>query len=236
MPKKKLIIPNSWVFNEEVSINFDDHVKKSIPNYNYLQNIIAEISSNFIKNNSIVYDFGCSTGNTFLELIKLNLGVKFSMVGFDKSKKMIEIAKYKFPNEKKIKFFCVDILKKKLNKQSDLILSILLLPFFNIEEKTKFFDKCFKSLKKKGALLLVDKNISTNSLHENIFNLSYENFKLKKNLSAKEVLNKKNSLKSSMTILSLSELKKIIVDSGFEEKNISIFHKNLNFTGLLITK
>ena len=58
----KILIDGSWRFNKNVSINFDEHVKQSIPKYSFLQKNIARMCEYFIKKNCIVYDVGCSTG------------------------------------------------------------------------------------------------------------------------------------------------------------------------------
>ena len=61
---------NSWVFNKNVAISFDKHVRQSIPFYDLIQKYITSISEWFIKDNSIIYDLGCSTGETAKNIIK----------------------------------------------------------------------------------------------------------------------------------------------------------------------
>ena len=53
---------NSWIFNKNVAISFDKHVRQSIPFYDLIQKYITSISEWFIKDHSIIYDLGCSTG------------------------------------------------------------------------------------------------------------------------------------------------------------------------------
>ena len=67
----KLKIKNNWAFDKDVSKVFDKHVKQSIPFYNNFQKQMAKISEFYLKDFSIIYDIGCSTGNFILELNKI---------------------------------------------------------------------------------------------------------------------------------------------------------------------
>jgi len=55
---------NNWNFNKEVSEEFDLHVRQSIPLYNEFQKLTVKIAEFFIRNNDIIYDLGCATGET----------------------------------------------------------------------------------------------------------------------------------------------------------------------------
>ena len=49
----------------------------------------------FIRNNSTIYDLGCSSGNTIIEILKLNLNLNYKIFGIDTSPDMIKLAKEK---------------------------------------------------------------------------------------------------------------------------------------------
>ena len=48
----------------------------------------------------MVYDLGCSTGNTIIEILKLNLNVDFQIIGIDDKLSMLKIAKAKLSKQK----------------------------------------------------------------------------------------------------------------------------------------
>lgn len=58
--------------------NFDDHINKSIPNYDILWNSIISISEYFFVDNTNVYDLGCSIS----KLLK-SLDIKCFKYGYD---------------------------------------------------------------------------------------------------------------------------------------------------------
>ena len=91
--KNLIKISNSWKFNKNVSTNFDSHVIQSIPFYNEINKTIVTLSEFFMKENSKIYDLGCSTGNIASSLIKLNLSHPISIYAVDKEKSMLEVAK-----------------------------------------------------------------------------------------------------------------------------------------------
>ena len=57
-------VEGGWEFTSEVAENFDTHVRKSIPLYDEIQQMTVDMSEWFIKDNSVVYDIGSSTGET----------------------------------------------------------------------------------------------------------------------------------------------------------------------------
>ena len=72
--------------------DFEDHVSKSVQ-YIKGHELIVQLVI-FIKNDSIVYDLGCSTGKLLIDLIKRNnhkLNSKY--FGIDIEKDMIQFAK-----------------------------------------------------------------------------------------------------------------------------------------------
>ena len=235
MEKKiNLKISKTWSFNNKVAKVFDAHVNQSIPMYKEFHKQIAKISEFYLKDNSVIYDLGCSTGNYIYEVCKIK-NEKLNIYGIDESKKMIELAKLKtsiFKNNK-IKFICGDILKIKF-KRFDLAVCSLMMPFFSNQKQEKILKKIFNNLNKNGATIFLNKTICEYSNFENIFNQLYYDFKLSKKISSKDILKKAQSLRSVHTTNTaqndIKKLKKI----GFSK--IEIFFKYLNFTGYLVEK
>ena len=69
--KPNLKISRTWSFDEKVSKVFDSHVKQSIPLYKEFHGQIANISEFYCKDDSVIYDLGCSTGNFIKEISKI---------------------------------------------------------------------------------------------------------------------------------------------------------------------
>ena len=160
-------------------------------------------------------------------------------MGFDNSQKMIELAKRKtskiLKNNKRVKvdFQRKDITKINL-KKSNLIISVLLFPFLNLEQRKDLLRKIYKSLNSGGAFICVEKIRAKNSYFEDILNQMYFDFKLSKNLSEEEILNKAKSLRSSMYLFDEKKSKSLLESAGF--KDYEIFFKCFNFIGYIAIK
>ena len=224
----------TWSFNNSVVENFDKHILSSIPQYKDIQNYIADISEWFLKENSRVYDVGCSTSNTTYAISLKNKN-KLNFVCIDISKKMLEVSKKKLNLFKKnnYNFLCSDICKIKKLKKHDLSLCILTLPFLTDEKKISLLKKIYKSLNKNGALIVVDKIYSDFAMSENIFNQVYYDFKLN-SFTQKQILDKAKTLRSSMKLKTNKENIDLFKKSGFTK--YEIFFKWFNFCGYIIYK
>ena len=66
----------NWKFDQQVSESFDSHVIKSVPFYEEIQRMVVEISEYFIKDNSVIYDIGSSTGTTLSLLSQQHISKK----------------------------------------------------------------------------------------------------------------------------------------------------------------
>ena len=225
----------SWVFNKNVAIAFDRHVRQSIPFYELIQKYIISLSEWFIKDNSLIYDLGCSTGETARNILKFNKQkrIKFKYIGIDNSKQMIKLAKKKI-KKKNIIFKTADINNILFNKNSDLFISLLLFPFLKLHDRQKLLKKIYSSLKIGGALIFVDKVYSENPLVQDIFNQIYFDSKIENKLTTTQILNKAKSLRGSMNLYQQPELIKFCKNAGF--KKIDVFFKWFNFVGFIAIK
>ncbi len=232
------LVENTWRFDDNVANIFDKHVEKSIPHYQSLQKYLSRIAEWYLKDNSLIYDLGCSTGTTAIKLSELAINTNFNLIGYDDNKRMIDLAlkKIKKIKNKKAKFIFQkkNILKIKKFKRANLFYSILLFPFLSLYEKNQLLDKISKSLNEDGALISVDKIRSNNSNFEDIFNQLYFDHKIDQKLSHEEILKKQKSLRSSMYLLTENKTKSILKNNGF--KNFDIFFRCFNFIGYIATK
>ena len=225
----------TWKFNKDASKNFDEHVRQSIPHYDDIQKYICSLSEWFIKDNSIIYDLGCSTGETAKNLVTKYGDKNFKYSGYDLSSTMIKIAKNKNKkNKKKLIFKLGDINKIDFKKNSDLFISILTFPFLNSDQRIKLYKKIYKSLNYGGAIIFVDKVRSSKSVYEDMFNQVYFDFKTDNKLKHEQVLNKSKSIRSAMQLFEIDEINNFLKKAGF--KKSEKFFRWFNFVGIIAIK
>src|SRR5574344_219717 len=95
-------ISKQFEFDEEVASVFDDMLERSVPFYKEMQRLSIVFASKYLEENDRVYDLGCSTASTLIELSKY-FEKNLNLIGIDSSDAMIKRA------SNKAKAFGVDI-------------------------------------------------------------------------------------------------------------------------------
>ena len=233
--KKLIHISKSWSFNKNVSNNFDTHVVQSVPFYKEIIKIIAGMSEFFLKENSTIYDLGCSTGNVVSSLSKLGISHPINIYGVDKEKQMLKIAKKKIKKinlkkNTKIIFIQKDILKINLI-QNNLTICSLLFPFLKKKDQISLLKKIYMSLEIGGGIIILDKIKSNSVDFENMFNQIYFDFKKNKGINTNDIISKSKSLRSVHSLKTQKETLDMLKKTGF--KNIENFFKFGNFSAYI---
>ena len=81
-------------FGEKVASVFDDMLDRSVPFYREIQKMIVEMAIDFAVDGTNIYDLGCSTGTTLLNLGQ-NVCSKVKFIGIDYSQDMLAKCKQK---------------------------------------------------------------------------------------------------------------------------------------------
>src|SRR5690348_3713244 len=58
--------PSDFKFTSKVAGVFDDMVNRSVPFYEEIQRMVAELAADHAKEFTNIYDLGCSTGTTMI--------------------------------------------------------------------------------------------------------------------------------------------------------------------------
>lgn len=222
-----------WNFSSKKIVqNFDDHVLNSVPLYKEGHEIITYLSDFFLKENSICYDIGCSTGE-LLNKIDKNLNFKSNhYFGIDNEKEMISFAKKKY-KKKNIKFIYGDISKVKL-KKCDLIISYYTLQFLKPKNRSEVIKKIYNSLNWGGGFIFFEKVRAPDARFQDLMLRIYDEFKIKRGFKLNEIAAKTRSLYGVLEPFSTEGNKKILKVAGF--KDIMTISKYICFEGFLAIK
>ena len=233
--KKKIIINDGsrWTFSGNVSKLFDKHIAKSLPLYHQVRWLCLEIADHFLKDKSVVYDLGCSTG-TFLKSLQLKhqKRKKINYIGIDIVPEMINYAR-KLNHAKNIKYEKKDLINAKF-KKSDLIFSFYTLQFIDLKDREKIINNVYKSLNLGGAFILSEKIFSEYPKNQSMNNDIYTLWKLNQGFSKSEVIKKSQSLRGVLNPNSSKKNIELLKKSGFD--NIEVITKYLNFETILAIK
>jgi tRNA (cmo5U34)-methyltransferase len=195
--------------------------------------LAAQLSDYYIKDDSIVYDLGCSTGSFLKSLaIRHQNKSKIKLIGLDIVKQMINYAK-KNNGDKKINFQKKDFTTVNF-KKSDLIISFYTMQFIKPKKRQELINKIYKSLNWGGAFFLIEKVRSYDARTQDQLTCIYEEFKINNNFTLKEIVNKKQSLKGVLEPFSSLANFKILKRAGF--KDVSTVAKFICFEFFLAIK
>lgn len=202
--------------------NFDEHINKSIPNYDILINSIKSISEYFFTENANIYDLGCSTGH----LLK-SLNTQCQKFGYDNSNLLPKSSNLD------IEFIDVDLNKKFPINNACLVYSIFTMQFLNPSCRASFLSNIYEGLNYGGAFIICEKVYQDYGKIQEIMTFSHYDYKVKK-FSTDEIISKERDLRYIMKPSTNKELNDLLYNVGFSQ--ITQFWQMFNFKGYLAIK
>ena len=223
--------PFSWNFKKRTIKNFDEHINLSVPYYSEGHKLILNLAEFFVKEDSICYEIGTSTGTLSKKLAKKFSSKKSKFIGIDVEKDMIKIAKK--TKLKNLFFVHKDIRDYKL-LASDFITSYYTIQFIHAKERQAIFKKIYDSLNWGGGFILFEKVRAPDARFQDITSQMYDDFKSKNGFNEKEILLKTRSLRGVLDPYTSEENIRYLKRAGF--KDIMSVQKFLCFEGFLAVK
>jgi tRNA (cmo5U34)-methyltransferase len=227
------------VFNNEVAQVFDDMIVRSIPFYLEQQCMIKEIGKRFWIPNADVYDLGCSTATTLINLCREIEGPG-RFIGYDNSIPMLEQARQKIKEnglENRIEVRFGDLngdLSNLAIENASVIAMCFTLQFIRPLKRDNLIKKLYNALVEDGTLVVTDK-ILTSSTHMNRFFIDfYYDFKRRNGYSENEIMRKRESLENVLIPYRIDENLDLFRRNGFEI--VETFFQWYNFAGFLCVK
>ena len=131
-------------FNQEVTEVFEDMIDRSVPGYTTSLNIIQQQTKQFFKEETNIYDLGCSLGASTIALLNAVHG-NFKIIAIDSSESMIKACQNRFKEQIKadqINFLNEDILDSEIKNASVVVINFAL-QFLKIGDRSELFRKIY---------------------------------------------------------------------------------------------
>jgi len=207
-------IKKQFEFDEEVAAVFDDMLERSVPFYKESQKITEFFALKNLKEDSILYDLGCSTASLLLNIHR-SLDVNARLIGLDNSEAMLTQAKRKCEAYgAKIDVLNADILEYDY-QEADVFISNYTLQFIRPLVREELLKKIAASLKKDGVFIFSEKVISHHSkLNKDLIECYYD-FKKEQGYSEYEIMQKREALENVLVPYSEDENIKMALNCGF---------------------
>ncbi|MFC1573829.1 carboxy-S-adenosyl-L-methionine synthase CmoA [Candidatus Latescibacterota bacterium] len=234
--KPRLKRVDDFTFNDDVASVFNDMLSRSVPFYHEVQRMIAEISVDFISQDKCIYDLGCSTGTTLLNLDKvIDPSIKF--VGIDNSKDMLEQCRNNFKNGNMKRPYDLrldDLNQEIIIENASVVIMCLTLQFVRPIYREMLVELICKQLDNFGCLILVEKVMGEDSIFNRLFINYYYEMKKRNNYSELEISQKREALENVLIPYKLLENRELLLRSGF--RYVDTFFKWYNFSGMVAVK
>ncbi len=225
-----------FTFDRAVAGVFDDMVSRSVPFYAEMQRMVVEMAGDFVTPGSNVYDLGCSTATTFIQLHpRLPPSARF--VGFDNSEEMLVKAREKLAVsgvDRQVDLKVVDLDQGAPIENASLVMMILTLQFIRPLNRERLMQDIFRGLNDQGCLILIEKVLGEDSLFNRLFINYYYDMKRRHGYSELEISKKREALENVLIPYKLLENRELLLRTGF--RSVDVFFKWYNFCGMVAVK
>jgi tRNA (cmo5U34)-methyltransferase len=229
-------IEEDFVFNDHVAEVFDDMLDRSIPYYRQIIGMTARLLEQYLRPGDWIYDLGCSTGTTLLELTVLLKASELRYVGVDSSPAMIRKAVGKaenFSRSGSVRFVEKDIMELDVENAGAIILNYTL-QFIRPLQRKKFLRQVYGFLRPGGVLIMSEKVTCGDSRLNREFIKFYHQYKKERGYSELEIARKREALENVLIPFTGKENETILRQVGF--RSIERFFQWFNFVSFVAVK
>ena len=204
--------------------NFDEHIKNSIPSYEFFNSIAIELSKRSIENNTNVLDIGCSTGKLLHDLKNIHKNVNF--IGIEPEKKF---DKY----HENLNIIYDKIENIEIPNNISFCVSLFTLQFINYNNKIKILKEIYKNMISGSSLVISEKFYFKYGKTQNYLDSMYNDFK-KISFTFEEIFKKEIELRGTMHCQTKKEFENMLENVGFN--NFENIFQHYHFSMYVIFK
>lgn len=181
-------IPHDWTFkSEEIADDFDNHVREQLPWYNMATSMTVQIIRNYLPENGVFIDLGCSTGNITKSAKDLLESRNVSVINVDNSPQMKE----RFNGVGDVTISNIEDYEL---PEFDVCVLFLSMMFIKVSHREQLIMQLMKQARKGGCVVILDKVESYKGYSGQVINRLNIANKLDAGCDAKDILAKDLSL------------------------------------------
>ncbi len=225
-----------FVFDENVVEVFPDMIKRSVPGYQTIISTIGQLASLHVKDNSTIYDLGCSLGEASVAVRRSVKAKNCKIMAIDNSPAMVErcqIHLQAYKSDLETQIICEDILDTQIQNASMVILNFTL-QFLSPEQRTNLLKKIYQGLNPGGILVLSEKLNFADTVSHKVIDDLHLDFKRANGYSELEISQKRSALENVMRTDTLNCHYQRLQEAGFE--HYQQWYQCFNFCSMLAIK
>ena len=229
---------SDFEFDKKVAGVFDDMVERSVPFYREFQHMVVELARELAVDGGRVYDLGCATATTLINLQQTLQGRAEAYIGYDNSQAMLDKAAAKAKQAglaDKIQLKIGDLLDDRLPlEKAGVVTMCWTLQFIRPPERLTLVRRIHQNMLPGGLLIVIDKVLNENGPTNNLFVKLYYDFKRRNGYSDEEIVRKREALENVLIPYKIDENLKLFKEAGF--RVAEPFFQWYNFAGFLCLK
>ena len=221
-------------FDQEVVKVFDDMVRRSVPGYDSMIQMIGLIARMYGQDNTNYYDLGSSTGAITLSIALNNKSKNNQFFAIDNSMEMVEQCEKNLHSKvDNLQAICDDINQVQIKSASIVVLN-LTLQFIDVNLRFNLIKKIYDGLEPGGILIISEKIHFDDELTQNHITKLHIDFKKENGYSELEIANKRQAIENVLITETKEQHLNRLRECGFVET--SCFFQCLNFVSFLSVK
>ena len=204
-----------FVFDSAVAAVFPDMIRRSVPGYAAILNMISLLAERYAQPDSTLYDLGCSLGASTAALANGASALACRVVGVDNAPAMLDRAEAElattFPT---IEWICSDVRDVALADASLVVMNFTL-QFLPVDERLALLQRIRNALRPGGILVLSEKFAGPDKTADDLLTEMHHAFKRANGYSQLEISRKRSALENVLVPETLEQHHSRLTEAGF---------------------
>lgn len=233
---KSQSVVEAFKFDEKVAAVFTDMIRRSVPGYTLMLDLLGVLAEKTVTDNSHCYDLGCSLGASTLAIRQNIQANNCHIFALDTSEAMIQSCQsviQKDTSPTKVSVAQQDILNTQFSNISLCSLN-LTLQFIAPEERLPLLRNIAQNTLTGGALFLSEKVVFNNSQSQHYLTDLHHQFKKHQGYSDLEVAQKRSAIENVLIPETIECHKKRLLEAGFSHVVVAL--QAFNFVSFIAYK
>ncbi|WP_394175310.1 carboxy-S-adenosyl-L-methionine synthase CmoA [Thalassotalea litorea] len=187
-------------FDAQVVEVFPDMIKRSVPGYNTIIDTIGNLAGRYAKDDTNVYDLGCSLGAASLAMRRTIEAKNCNIIAIDNSQEMVERCKIHlnaFKSDTPCEVKHGDILQEPMENASVIVLNFTL-QFIAPDKRAQLIENIANALVPGGLFILSEKIYDQDPACKDLLNELHHDFKRANGYSELEIAQKRSAIENVM--------------------------------------
>lgn len=227
---------SQFAFDQKVVDVFPDMIKRSVPGYATIINMIGTLAERYAQSGSVCYDLGCSLGAATLAMRHSIRAADCKIIGVDNSSAMLQRCAQLMAadtSEIPVELIQANIQEVAISNASVAVLNFTL-QFIPVEQRLAVLTNICSGLRPNGVLILSEKLAFEDEPHQQLMIDLHHNFKRANGYSDLEIAQKRAAIENYLIPETLASHRQRLRDAGF--RSVDVWFQCFNFASLIAIK